>query len=368
MADSQETATGTATNLDNALPGDLDDVMSELGLEPETPEERAAMAAGRDPGKAREQAAAKRAEGKGDTSAADDEDARAGKKDESKAKSKDDEAHEESDEAKALADWEAAKKRARARRSAAREPVKAAPVAAAPAKADEKTETPTADKVAAAPAKTAAESTVKALVADVIRAIEGIDDADEAAAAGATDKKTLGAVAAREANLAAVKEKLASLAEVIEGAKSASAKERDDYADAAKELRQRVQDLDDTQFVSDLAEKTIDRMETKLPLLSKHRNASKLVVHYAGKFLEKHGKAAPLGFIAERVERVLSRRSGDTGEGAAPARGAPTKQQTSRKTTSASLNTPPSRRKDPDTRTPQQVEDDLAAAFPEYRD
>ena len=107
-------------------------------------------------------------------------------------------------------------------------------------------------------------------------------------------------------------------------------------------------------------------MESKLPHLSKHRNASKLIFDAAGDFLERNKRAAPLAFVAERVERVLARRAQEASGGQPPPRGngrpsngASEKQHTSRKTVSAELTTPPSRRQGDDKRTPQQVEQDL---------
>jgi archaellum component FlaC len=358
-----DTTTETADEMPGGFAGSMDDILDAIGLEPETPEEAAAMARGEDPGAARAAAAAKVDE----DDAGDKVDAKPAK--DAAGKKKDEPAAEKTEEAKQLEEWAAVRKRATERRQAARAAARgdAAPAARAAEVVDDKP----ADAAAAAPDKKpdapAAKSEVQQAVADIVAALEGLESEDTTAAADAAagkdaTSKTIAAKAAREANLTAIKEKLGILAEAVDGSK----KTRDEYAEAAKDLRARIKDIEDTAFVENIAETTIARMESKLPHLSKHRNASKLLIQAAGDFLERNKRAAPMAFVAEKVERVLARRAGETNGAAspsrgngAPANGASGKQHPSRKTVSADLATPPSRRQGDDKRTPKQVEEDL---------
>jgi hypothetical protein len=354
MSETTETTTD-----DNAggFAGTMEDIQDALGLPPETPEEAAAMARGEDPGAAR---SSKTTAGDDDAAAAPSKGAKNAKDDDKDA----DDKPEVSAEAQQLAEWAAVRKRASERRQAAR----AAARGEAPAARAAETADATATAAVAAdkdkPAAAAKPSEVQEAVANIIAALEGLEGDDAAAADAATagkDTKTIASKAAREANLTAIKEQLGKLAESLDGSKKA----RDEYGAAALDLRARLKDIEDTAFVENIAETTIARMETKLPHLSKHRNASKLLIQAAGDFLERNKRAAPMAFVAEKVERVLARRAQEANGGTPPARGngtpkgASEKQHTSRKTVSAELATPPSRRQGDDKRTPEQVEQDL---------
>lgn len=327
------------------LGSSMEDIESALGLEPETPEEREALARGEDLPEKKAPAADK------------DEDEKSAKGDEDEGAKKD----EKSAEDKALEEWMGVRKRAKERRaardaSARGEPgVSAAPAAAATAKAKEPD-----PAAAAAPAK---ESDVKSAVADIIKALSRLDDEDGDQAAGAktdADVEKIAASAKREVDVGLIKEKLGLLADKIEASEKLEGK----FGEIKAELDARVKEIEDTTLVYGHAERTISTMEDKLPYLSKRRDAAALIVREAANFLERTEKAPPMAFVAERVERVLARRAQEQEGASAPPKngkpkGAPEKQHPSRKTTSSSLATPPSRRQGDDTRTPEQVERDL---------
>jgi hypothetical protein len=334
----ETTDDGTGAGLEG-MTGSLDTILEALGLEAETPEERAEVAA---TGKVGVKPALE-AKGEADEGGEKPEEKDA-KADDDEAKAKDEKKPDAVDEE--IEALRAIRAKSRARHQAAQAPAAVPAVAAKPAES-----APAKVAVAEAIAKpTPGESEVAAAVRDVVAQIAKLT-ADEEAAVASNAKDT--GADERAKTLKTIQDQIGKLAEKVGGSDALTAK--------FGELQQQLKDAADQRFVEQRIDAAIAKIETKVPLLSARRNAVAMVQEAAEAFYKKNGKLAPLEFVAERVERVLARREQQS-KGESPASElakAGEKKSPSRKTVSTDHATPPSARTGPDKRTPKEVEQDL---------
>lgn len=342
MDATQETGTtdGNTGGMLEGATGNLEDIMSDLGLEPEGVESSKTDA------KADAKVAAKgdkaeKADETADESTTGDKPAADEKKQETAAEDPD------LVELRGIRQRAREGKRAREERQAARQaPVVAAKPEVAAAKPDAKAE-------AKAETLSPGGKEVATAVKDVLEQLARMtaDDEAQTAKGGSTKAEQ----DARATEIAEVRGRLDKLTETLE--KSTAGQEKLDAIVA------QLKAAEDRQFAERLIDETLGRMEAKLPILSTKRNAVSMVYAAAERFHAKHGHAPDLAFTAEKVEAVLKKQQGGESPSEKSAAKAGEKPNARTKTASSSLSTPPASRKDPDKRSTEQVVNDLAASL-----
>lgn len=337
--DAGTTDGGTAASPFEGATGNLDDIMSDLGLEPE----------GAESSKADAKVDAK-STAKGDEKAEKADESTTGDKPEADDK-KETAAEEDPDLAELREVRARAKERKKAREDRAsglQAPAVAAKPEAPAAKVEAKVE-PKADESKLSPeAREVAKAT-----RDVLEQLARMtaDDEAQTAKGGSTKAQQ----DARATEIAEVRSRLDKLTETLE--KSNAGQEK------LTSIEAKLKAAEDRQMAERAIDSTLDRMTSKLPILSSKRNAVSTVYAAAERFYERNGYAPDIAFLAEKVELTLKKQQGGEASTEKSAAKAGEKPAAKTKTASSSLSTPPASRKDPDKRSTEQVVADLAASL-----
>lgn len=341
-----EPTTATPAIDPEAMGGDVSDILEALNLEPEADGAGdGSEKAGHQPF-AEKKDKAEKADAKGDA-------------DEKTEKTKtDDESDNWVEELKAVRQRAAEKKRAReTQRTQAAKP---ATPAAEPSKKPETVEAKPADVPKPANAE---ERAVAKVMSDVLAEIAALTAEDNAAAAKPADEASKAAAAERAADLKKLRETVEALGKKLEDSEALKAK----YG----ELEAKIQEMTARREIESKIDRALEAHSDKLPTLMAKRDSVSLVYAAAEKFYQKTGVLPDFRFVAERLERVMSRhekQQNGEGQERAPAKGKETSKAAPRKTVSSSLETPPSSRRSPDSRTKEEVEADLYASLGLGRD
>jgi hypothetical protein len=249
-------------------------------------------------------------------------------------------------------------------RSAKRKREKDAATRAAAAPAPARTE------AAPAAATKKPEETAAPATEDQRQVARAVRDVIDQIAKLTADEKEAGAPG-NEAERKAHDERAAKIDSLAKTAAELKAKLDGDSAltERLDKLQEKLDESNARQYVHDKIDATLTARAEEFPHVAELRNAPAIVYQKIDDHFKKHGRVPSIGFVLEKIEAVLARRAGPASDGTTETRPkgtetkAPKGAATRRNSITNASATPPAQRRDPDSRSKEEVERDLAKMF-----